>query len=107
MDPVLLQNLLSNALKYADAQRPKVVIGARRDGARWRVTVADNGRGVAPDDQQRIFDAFARLPDAAQAAGTGLGLSICQRVVERAGGELGLESDLGEGSRFWFALNAG
>lgn len=103
---VLLQNLVGNAVKFADVQSPRVTIDAQATGAGWRVTVADNGEGIDPTDQQRIFDAFQRLPSAQRLPGTGLGLAICSRVVERAGGKLGVDSALGQGSRFWFSLSA-
>jgi PAS domain S-box-containing protein len=103
---MLLQNLLSNALKFGDADRPLVSIGAARASGGWRVTVTDNGPGIALQDQDRIFTAFERLPAAGAVAGTGLGLAICTRVVERSGGELGVESARGRGSTFWFLLPA-
>ena len=103
---VLLQNLVDNAVKFADAQRPRVTIDAQATGDGWRVTVGDNGAGIEPRDQERIFGAFQRLPSAERLPGTGLGLAICSRVVERAGGTLGVDSTPGEGSRFWFSLSA-
>ena len=102
----LLQNLVSNAVKFAAAPSPRVTIDALATGAGWRVTVADNGEGIAEDDQERIFSAFQRLPSAQRLPGTGLGLAICKRVVERAGGELGVDSAPGQGARFWFSLSA-
>jgi len=101
---VLLQNLVSNALKFGDPGRPRVVVAARRDGAGWRVDVTDNGAGIEPPDQERIFKAFERLPGSGAAPGTGLGLAICARVVERSGGQLGVDSQPGRGSTFWFVL---
>ena len=103
---VLLQNLVSNAVKFADDQSPRVAIDAQPTGGGWRVTVADNGEGIDAHDQERIFDAFQRLPSAQRLPGTGLGLAICRRVVERAGGNLGVDSAPGRGSRFWFALKS-
>ncbi|MEA2316146.1 MAG: hypothetical protein QOD44_335 [Solirubrobacteraceae bacterium] len=103
---MLLQNLLSNAIKFGDAERPRVSLGASRDGGRWRVTVTDNGAGIPPEDQERIFTAFERLPGSGAVPGTGLGLAICSRVVEESGGEIGVDSTPGHGSTFWFALPA-
>jgi PAS domain S-box-containing protein len=103
---VLLQNLISNALKFGDADRPRVTVAAARTPGGWRVSVTDNGAGIAPEDQDLIFTAFERLPGADGAPGTGLGLAICSRVVERSGGELGVESAPGRGSTFWFELPA-
>ena len=103
---VLLQNLISNAIKYGDPERPAVVVEARSDDGGWLISVVDNGEGIGPDDQARIFAAFERLPDAGPMPGTGLGLSICKRVVDRAGGEIGVDSEPGRGSRFWVRLRA-
>jgi signal transduction histidine kinase len=73
-------------------------------GARWvRVWVEDNGPGIAPDYQAQIFRLFTRL-DGEMYAGTGIGLAIVQKGVERMGGRVGVESQAGQGSRFWFEL---
>ena len=68
--------------------------------------VEDNGAGIAAEDQATIFDAFARTQAATGQAGYGLGLAISQRLVERHGGRIGVESEPGRGSRFWFMLPA-
>jgi PAS domain S-box-containing protein len=105
---LVLQNLISNAVKFADPQQPKVTItGERTEEGAWRVTVADNGDGVAEADRERIFLPFTRLHARAEHAGYGLGLAISQRLVERHGGRIGVDSEPGRGSRFWFALPAG
>jgi PAS domain S-box-containing protein len=103
---MLLQNLLSNAIKYGDAEHPSVFISARPEDDGWRVTVADNGDGITTEDQGKIFAAFQRLPEAEPVPGTGLGLAICKRVVDRAGGAIGVDSAPGSGSRFWVWLRA-
>jgi PAS domain S-box-containing protein len=100
---IILQNLISNAIKFADREDPVVTISAGRIAGAWRVTVADNGGGIPPEHQERIFAAFERAPNR-RAIGYGLGLAICQRLVERHGGSIGLKSELGEGTRFWFSL---
>jgi signal transduction histidine kinase len=100
---LVLQNLISNALKFADAGDPRVAIrGERLDGG-WRISVRDNGAGIAAADTDRIFKAFERA-DAGDEAGYGLGLAICHRLVERLGGEIGVRSQPGAGSCFWFTL---
>jgi PAS domain S-box-containing protein len=104
---VLLQNLVANAIKFGDGERPQVSIRAQpKDGAGVRVTIEDNGAGIAEADQQRIFTAFQRAHSVTDRAGSGLGLAICQRLVDRHGGNIGVDSKPGEGSRFWFTLPA-
>jgi PAS domain S-box-containing protein len=103
---MLLQNLLSNAIKYGNPEHPSVFISARQEDDGWRLTVADNGEGITADDQDKIFAAFQRLPEAEPLPGTGLGLAICKRVVDRAGGAIGVDSAPGRGSRFWVWLRA-
>jgi PAS domain S-box-containing protein len=103
-----LRNLISNAVKFAAVEGPRVTIRATLpDGAQEiRVDVIDNGMGIDPQDRPRLFQPFARLPSAAGRPGTGLGLAIAQRVIERNGGAIGVDSTLGAGSRFWFTLPA-
>jgi signal transduction histidine kinase len=101
-----LRNLLSNAVKFASAEEPRVVVKAEAVEGTFRVWVVDNGIGIDPADRPRLFVPFARLQSAADYEGTGLGLAIAQRVVERNGGTIGVDSVVGEGSRFWFTLPA-
>jgi PAS domain S-box-containing protein len=103
---LLLQNLVSNAIKYVDDEPPLVRVSAAADGDEVRVEVADNGIGMDATAQTLAFEAFGRVRPQEGAAGTGLGLSIARRVVERHGGRIGVESAPGEGSRFWFTLPA-
>jgi PAS domain S-box-containing protein len=104
---IVVQNLVSNALKFGDQGSPEVRIEAELlDGGAWRVGVLDNGPGVPPADRERIFDAFQRGLAHTGGPGYGLGLAICQRLVERHGGELGVEPAPERGSCFWFALPA-
>ncbi|HWI70512.1 MAG TPA: PAS domain S-box protein [Baekduia sp.] len=102
----VLRNLLSNAVKFADAATPRVTIAAAPVEGSVQVVVADNGIGIDPADRPRLFLPFQRLHSAADYEGTGLGLAIAQRVVERNGGAIGVDSTVGEGSRFWFTLPA-
>jgi signal transduction histidine kinase len=103
---MVLRNLMSNAIKFADDVEPRVEVGAAPEpgGTGWRITVADNGIGIAADQLERIFEAFQRLHSSAEYPGTGLGLAICQRIVERNAGRMGVESEPGRGSRFWVVL---
>lgn len=106
-DPVqlaqLLQNLLGNALKYGGAP-PQVSVSAAREGEVWRVCVADNGIGIAPEYHERIFRIFQRLHTRAEYGGTGIGLAICKGIVERHGGHIWVESQAGRGATFCFTL---
>ncbi len=101
---IVLQNLVSNAVKFADPDAPVVTVGAERRGGDWRISVRDNGAGIAPEQQERIFGAFERV--GVSGAGYGLGLAICQRLVDRHGGQIGVESAPGQDTRFWFTLPA-
>ncbi len=102
----LVQNLVSNAVKYGSAEGPRVTIRVEATDDRWRLVVADNGPGIDPVDQARIFDAFQRLPESGDRSGNGLGLAICARAVQRLGGEVGVDSTPGAGSQFWALLPA-
>ena len=96
-------NYLNNALKYG-GQPPRVELGAtaQPDGM-VRFWVRDNGRGLASEDQARLFIPFTRL-NQARVKGQGLGLSIVRRIVEKLGGRVGVESQIGRGSSFFFTL---
>lgn len=102
----VLLNLLSNAIKFT-TDGGRITIGARLEGAgRVRIAVADSGIGIAPGDQQTLFQEFVQV-DASPSRryeGTGLGLALSKRLVELHGGTIGVESELGKGSTFWFIL---
>ena len=100
---IILQNLVSNAIKFADRGKPVVTVVAEHSDGGWRISVCDNGPGIPPEHQQRIFAAFERAPSSG-IVGYGLGLAISQRLVERHGGRIGLRSSPQDGTRFWFTL---
>jgi PAS domain S-box-containing protein len=102
----VLLNLLGNAVKFTP-NGGRIELAARLTDGKVRVEVRDNGPGIPPDEQQRIFEAFYRLCEFGKKnEGTGLGLAITQRLVELHGGQLGLDSQLGQGSCFYFSLPA-
>ena len=100
----LFQNLVANALKFRRAAPPQIHIGARHQDGRWVFSVQDNGIGIAPQYFQRIFQIFQCLHTRKQYPGTGIGLAICQRITERHGGSIWVESELGRGSTFYFSI---
>ncbi len=103
----VLMNLVGNAIKFTPEGGSIEVAATRVDG-QVRVEVCDTGPGIPPEEQKRIFEAFYQLRQSGKATeGTGLGLAISQRLVELQGGQLGLESQPGCGSRFYFTLPAG
>jgi PAS domain S-box-containing protein len=99
----LLQNLVSNALKYRGDQPARVHVHADRKDKEWLFTVEDNGVGVPQQHQDRIFKVFKRL-HGREIPGTGIGLAICQRVVNHYGGRIWVESESGKGSSFRFTI---
>jgi hypothetical protein len=107
-DPVrvlqVLVNLLSNAFKFTDSGRVDVEVTA--DGDRLHFAVSDTGPGIPPDDQERIFGAFTQLPNQTPSAarGSGLGLAICKDLLRLMGGDIGIASQPGCGSKFYFSL---
>ena len=101
-------NLLSNAVKYVpEGVAPKLGVWAEQADAKVRLFVQDNGIGIAPEDQERIFRVFERLHGVESYQGNGIGLAIARKAVTRLGGRIGVQSQLGEGSRFWIELPRG
>ncbi len=100
----LLQNLISNAIKYQGDLPPRVRISCTAKGGCWEFSVADNGIGIAPAYHEKVFELFRRLHTRDEYPGTGVGLSICKKIVEANGGSIWLESTVGEGTTFYFTL---
>jgi len=104
----LLQNLIGNALKYRKDDAPPIVnIAVRAVGPFRHFAIQDNGIGIAPQFHEQVFGVFKRLhAKNGRYPGTGIGLAICQRIVERYGGRIWLESELGRGTTFYFTIPA-
>jgi PAS domain S-box-containing protein len=103
----VLVNLLGNAIKFIPpGVVPRVRVWAEPRNGRVRLWVEDNGIGIAPEHQGRIFRIFERLHGEESYPGTGIGLAIVRKGLERMGGEVGVESALGQGSKFWLELPA-
>ena len=105
----LFKNLIENALKYRGEAPPKIAITAtphpnEQQPSEWTFYIKDNGIGIDPAFYDRIFTIFQGLHSKSEYSGTGIGLAICQKIVARHGGRIGVESAVGEGSTFWFAL---
>jgi len=103
----LFQNLIGNAVKFHGQEPPQVHISAKRKDGDWVFTVQDNGIGIAPEQRERIFLIFQRLHHRSEYPGTGIGLALCHRIVERHGGRIWVESEVGKGSTFYFTLTGG
>lgn len=99
----VLTNLISNAIKFG-GDAPTVRVRAQTVGDKTRIWVEDDGIGISPAHHDRIFRAFERLHGAETYPGTGIGLAIVHKGIERLGGRVGVESQEGHGSRFWFEL---
>jgi signal transduction histidine kinase len=98
-------NLMDNAIKFAPpGVQPRVRIYAERCKEKWRIFVEDNGIGIAPDQTPKLFDIFVQL-NHKTAGSTGIGLAIVRKAAERMRGQVGVESELGKGSRFWIELD--
>ncbi|HET9300760.1 MAG TPA: ATP-binding protein [Candidatus Polarisedimenticolaceae bacterium] len=97
-------NLIGNALKFCGDRVPHVQVSAERQGKGWVFAVADNGIGMAEQYHERIFELFRRLHSQERYPGTGIGLAVCKKIVERYGGRIWVESELGLGSVFRFVL---
>jgi two-component system, chemotaxis family, sensor kinase Cph1 len=99
----IFQNLIGNALKYRSSLPPIIRVTAERRSDDWIFAVQDNGIGIPADYHMKIFQPFKRL-HGQEYPGSGVGLAICQRILERLGGKIWVESESGRGSTFYFSL---
>jgi len=102
----VFQNLIENSLKYRSEAPPRIRVSAERGAETHRLTIRDNGIGIDPRFSERIFRVFQRLHDRSKYAGTGIGLAVVKRIVERHGGEIRVESEVGKGAAFHVTLPA-
>jgi PAS domain S-box-containing protein len=100
----VFQNLLSNAIKYMDKPQGDIVIGCTEEGNFWRFRVSDNGPGIEAKDFERIFKLFQTLTRRDDSESTGIGLTIAKKIVELYGGRIWVESEVGQGTTFFFTF---
>ncbi len=101
----LIMNIVGNAIKYRGDADPVIDIKANRYEEGWIFSIADNGPGIDPKYKQKVFDMFYRLDETAETkSGTGIGLATCKKIVERHGGTIWLESEVGKGTAFYFSV---
>ncbi len=100
----VITNFIANAMKYAQNSK-QIIIEIERINEKVRVSVIDGGEGVAAEKLPHLFERYYRADSSgSQYSGLGLGLYICSEIIKKHGGEIGVESELGHGSRFWFTL---
>ncbi len=101
----LIQNILSNAIKFKNETPPLITISANDNMRFWQFCIEDNGIGIAKDQQQKIFQIFQRLHGKKDYDGTGIGLAHCKKITELLGGDIWVESTPKVGSKFYFTIS--
>jgi signal transduction histidine kinase len=101
---LLLQNLVSNALKFSGGSPAEIHLSSEESEDEWTISVRDNGIGIDPEASDRIFVMFQRLHTEKEIPGTGIGLAICKRIIDRHGGKIWVESEQLLGATFFFSI---
>ena len=100
----VLKNLINNAIKFCDKDRPEVIVDVIENKSNYIISVKDNGIGIAEEFREKIFVVFERLHDRKSYVGSGIGLASCKKIIEKHGGQIGVRSVIGEGSVFYFTV---
>jgi PAS domain S-box-containing protein len=100
----VFQNLIANAIKYQGENKPNIEVSAEKKDGMWLFAVKDNGIGIEQWFSERIFIVFQKLHDHRKYPGSGIGLALCKRVIEKHGGKIWFESEVGKGTTFLFTL---
>jgi signal transduction histidine kinase len=100
----LFQNLISNGIKFRAAEAPVVEVDCRRDKDNYVFSIKDNGIGITKENLDKIFEMFRRLHSKEEYEGSGIGLATCKKIVEKHGGQIWVESEIGKGSTFFFTI---
>jgi len=101
----LFQNFINNAIKFRREVPPEIHIGAKKISIGWLFSIRDNGIGIESQYFDRLYNIFYRLHTKEEYPGTGIGLPICKKIVQRYGGQVWVESELGKGSTFYFTIS--
>jgi PAS domain S-box-containing protein len=102
----LFQNIISNAIKFKNGQPPEIKISCVKKEGYYLFSIKDNGIGIEEKYGEKIFEIFQRLHSIDKYPGTGMGLAICKKIVERHGGKIWMESELGKGTTFYFTIKS-
>ncbi len=101
----LFENLVGNSIKYCRERPPEIHVAAEEGDREWLFSVADNGPGIEPEYNERIFALFQRLESKDESSGCGMGLAICKKIAERHHGRIWVESEHGKGATFSFTIS--